>query len=463
MTPTTPPSPTRATRRTSRWSSPSRRWPPSPRRRPVSGPSAARSPTPPPWPAATAPIGTITFTLFGPDDATCAGTAAFTSDEDRRRQRRLHLRPVHPHRARHLPLGGVLQRRRQQPAITSPCNAPNESVVVTDRAGATLTTQASSVGGRRRGDRRLRHPVRRHQPHRHHRLHPVRPRRRHLLRHGRVHVHRHGQRRRSVHVRPVHPHRARHLPLGGRLQRRLQQQRGHQPVQRPRRVGGGHQHAGGHLTTQASPSVPVGGQITDTATLAGATNPTGVITFFLYGPDDATCAGAAIFTSDVSVTGNGPYTSGTVHPHRSWHLPLGGRLQLRQQQHRRHPLQRPQRVGGGHAGRSDHPHAHHHRLPGWPQLHRHGHAGRGHEPNRHDHLQPLRPERRHLHGHTALQLDGARSPATGSTRRRRSRPTRPARTGGWRPTAATPTTSGSPPPATTRQRVVRGRRVRRLR
>ena len=56
------------------------------------------------------------------------------------------------------------------------------------------------------------------------------------------------------------------------------------------------------LTTQASPSVVLGGTISDTATLSGGTAPTGTITFRLYGPDDATCTGAVIFTSTVPVS-----------------------------------------------------------------------------------------------------------------------------------------------------------------
>jgi uncharacterized repeat protein (TIGR01451 family) len=64
------------------------------------------------------------------------------------------------------------------------------------------------------------------------------------------------------------------------------------------------------VTTNASASVLVGGQIHDTAHLAGGFNPTGTIHFALYGPDDATCSGAAIFTDDVTVTGNGDYVSG---------------------------------------------------------------------------------------------------------------------------------------------------------
>ncbi|MCA1683596.1 MAG: hypothetical protein LC708_00470, partial [Actinobacteria bacterium] len=64
------------------------------------------------------------------------------------------------------------------------------------------------------------------------------------------------------------------------------------------------------LTTVASVSVPEGGAIHDTATLAGGIAPTGTITFTLFGPDNATCTGTPIFTSTVPVAGNGSYPSG---------------------------------------------------------------------------------------------------------------------------------------------------------
>src|SRR5439155_1420551 len=63
------------------------------------------------------------------------------------------------------------------------------------------------------------------------------------------------------------------------------------------------------ITTTASPSVAAGGSISDTAHLVSGTNPTGTITFNLYGADDATCGGAVIFSSTVPVSGNGDYSS----------------------------------------------------------------------------------------------------------------------------------------------------------
>ncbi len=64
------------------------------------------------------------------------------------------------------------------------------------------------------------------------------------------------------------------------------------------------------LSSQASPSVVIGGAITDTATLSGGANvPQGTITFNLYDPSDASCLAAPVFTSAVSIDGTGSYTS----------------------------------------------------------------------------------------------------------------------------------------------------------
>ena len=68
------------------------------------------------------------------------------------------------------------------------------------------------------------------------------------------------------------------------------------------------------ITTTASADIKLGGALTDTAHLTGGFNPTGTITFNLYGPNNATCAGAAVFTSTVDVSGNGNYTSGSFTP-----------------------------------------------------------------------------------------------------------------------------------------------------
>jgi len=68
------------------------------------------------------------------------------------------------------------------------------------------------------------------------------------------------------------------------------------------------------LTTQASAAVQLGGHIHDTATLSGGVAPTGTITFQSFGPNDASCTGAAAFTSMLSVAGNGSYVSADFAP-----------------------------------------------------------------------------------------------------------------------------------------------------
>jgi hypothetical protein len=68
------------------------------------------------------------------------------------------------------------------------------------------------------------------------------------------------------------------------------------------------------LSTQTAAAAALGSPIHDTATLSGGLNPTGTITFRLYGPNDAGCTAAAIFSSTVSVAGNGNYVSGTFTP-----------------------------------------------------------------------------------------------------------------------------------------------------
>ena len=97
------------------------------------------------------------------------------------------------------------------------------------------------------------------------------------------------------------------LPLDRLLRGRRGQCRGLRCVQRRQRVGGGDQRHPDPGEPASGP-VTVGGQLTDTATLADGFAPTGTMTFRLFGPDDATCA-TAVFTSTVAVTGNGAYVS----------------------------------------------------------------------------------------------------------------------------------------------------------
>jgi uncharacterized repeat protein (TIGR01451 family) len=69
------------------------------------------------------------------------------------------------------------------------------------------------------------------------------------------------------------------------------------------------------VAAQSSPDVLIGEAVHDTATLSGGESPTGTITFELFGPEDATCAGAPVSTTTVNVTaGNGSYPSPDVTP-----------------------------------------------------------------------------------------------------------------------------------------------------
>ena len=58
------------------------------------------------------------------------------------------------------------------------------------------------------------------------------------------------------------------------------------------------------LRTQASGPVPVGGTVTDTATITGPVPITGTITFALFGPNNASCSGPPVFSSTKAVAGN---------------------------------------------------------------------------------------------------------------------------------------------------------------
>jgi hypothetical protein len=66
------------------------------------------------------------------------------------------------------------------------------------------------------------------------------------------------------------------------------------------------------LAGQASASgFPVGVAISDFTTLGQGVNPTGTITFTLFGPGDTACAQAPLTTTSVTVNGNGNYQSPT--------------------------------------------------------------------------------------------------------------------------------------------------------
>ena len=65
-----------------------------------------------------------------------------------------------------------------------------------------------------------------------------------------------------------------------------------------------------HISNQASPGgYPAGSQIFDSVTLGSGVDPTGTITFKLYGPGDPNCAGTPMFTTNTVINGNGYYQS----------------------------------------------------------------------------------------------------------------------------------------------------------
>ena len=68
------------------------------------------------------------------------------------------------------------------------------------------------------------------------------------------------------------------------------------------------------LSTQAQSEATLGGKAIDTAVLADGSEPTGTITFSVFGSDDVECVGKAVFTSTVSVDGNGSYVSEAFTP-----------------------------------------------------------------------------------------------------------------------------------------------------
>ncbi|MGH9276713.1 MAG: hypothetical protein ACRD12_01180, partial [Acidimicrobiales bacterium] len=66
------------------------------------------------------------------------------------------------------------------------------------------------------------------------------------------------------------------------------------------------------IVTQATPTAPIGSPISDTASvtgLPGGPAPTGTVTFTVFGPNNATCTGAPIFTSAAQPLSGGPPTA----------------------------------------------------------------------------------------------------------------------------------------------------------
>lgn len=68
------------------------------------------------------------------------------------------------------------------------------------------------------------------------------------------------------------------------------------------------------ITTTATGSGTIGGAISDTAYLRGGNNPTGTVTFKIFGPNDLSCAKSPVKTLTADVNGDGNYVSGPYVP-----------------------------------------------------------------------------------------------------------------------------------------------------
>ena len=165
-----------------------------------------------------------------------------------------------------------------------------------------------SRGDGRLGDQRPGHDRGRLQPDGHHHLQGLRSGRRDLHRPGRLHRHRDGERQRHLRDQPgVHPRHGRHLRLIASYSGNANNDPVAGACNDPNESVDVAKDAP-TISTQAQANAAVGSAITDSATIAGGFNPTGTITFDLFGPGDTTCA-TPIGTETETVSGNGTYTT----------------------------------------------------------------------------------------------------------------------------------------------------------
>jgi hypothetical protein len=155
------------------------------------------------------------------------------------------------------------------------------------------------------------------------------------------------------------------------------------------------------LTTHASAGGRPPVSLTDLATLSGGLNPTGTITFRVFGPDDTTCSRLAAATFTATVAGNGDYPSGSFTATAPGVYRWTADLRRRQQRSGLIAVQRAERDGHrneGHPvpGYAGEPGRFNHRREPVGHPHRHRHLDGGLRPHRHVDLPPLRPRRRHL-------------------------------------------------------------------
>ncbi len=180
-----------------------------------------------------APTGTITFTVFGPNNAGCTGAPAFTSMTTVSGNGTYSSAAFTTTAAGTYRFVAAYSGDANNNAVTSACNAAGESVVVSPASPAIVTTASAptTVGNPISDSATL---CRRRRPDRDDHLHRLRPEQRRV--HGRagLQLDDPGLRERDLLLGGVHHDRPRDLPLRGRLQRRRQQQRGDQRLQRRR-------------------------------------------------------------------------------------------------------------------------------------------------------------------------------------------------------------------------------------
>ena len=253
------------------------------------------------------PTGTITFTLFGPNNSTCTGTAIFTSTATVTGNGSYPSGPFTTTAPGTYRFVAVYSGDANNASVTSPCNAPNESVVVTQATPAIVTTASSSVpaGGTISDTAVLSGGVS-----------PT----------GTITFTLFGPNNAACTGPAIFTSTKTVTGNGSytsdpfttvsvgvyRFVAVYSGDANNVSVTSP--CGAANESvtvtpAVPAIVTHASPSVAVGGSIADTATLSGGTSPTGTITFTLFGPNNPTCTGTPIFTSTRTVTGNGDYTS----------------------------------------------------------------------------------------------------------------------------------------------------------
>lgn len=94
-----------------------------------------------------APTGSITFNLYGPNDATCTGAVAFTANIPVAGNATYNSGNFTPTLAGLYRWVASYSGDSNNGPATSPCNAPNESVVVTVPAGATMSGTKTAAPG----------------------------------------------------------------------------------------------------------------------------------------------------------------------------------------------------------------------------------------------------------------------------------------------------------------------------